>query len=430
MLKRVLSRFTSAAVATVFILFLSSQAFGSHHEDAKEEQTQEISTDGLQNEEWKNAPTPQGLDSKRYSPYALDSQLENDLAGGEENQSKTLFYFLLTVIILLLLGVLGTSMKLVKGLARLSGAKDEEPDYNTINARLLLAFLFVFLGGVLYETIIHKEYILPDSASEHGESIDMMLWITMGITGFVFVVTQILLFGFAFKYRQKKGQKALYYPHNDKLEILWTTIPAIALTVLVLFGFRIWVNTTMTNPENSQYEIELYAYQFGWKIRYPGPDGKLGRADYRLLNFDPEKGPINEVGIDSDDPASKDDIVSSELVLPKEAMVQLKMRSRDVLHAAHLPHFRAQMYCVPGTPTQFTLKPLYTTEEFRDKINKPEFNFELACNQICGSSHFNMRKEILVVEEADYNAWMKGQKAFFSNNTEDSDKQLTLREEK
>lgn len=424
--KRIFSRLLSPVLALFLVCMMTPPLLASHHEEDHEPQVTEVSTEGLQDTEWKEAPAPQGLDEKRTSAYALDSQLEGTSSDGDEG-SKTLFYLLLTVIVLLLLGVLATSMKLIQGLTKLSGEKEQEPDYNTMNARLMILFLVVFFGAIGYEIMIHKDYILPTSASKHGIDIDNMLWITTAICGFVFIVTQALLFGFAFQYRQKEGQKALYYPHNNKLEILWTTIPAIALTVLVLFGFRIWVNTTMTAKDVESYEIELYAYQFGWKIRYPGPDGKLGNADYRLLNFDPDKGIVNEVGLDPKDPAAQDDIVSSELVLPKGKMVKLRLRSRDVLHAALLPHFRAQMYCVPGTPTEINLEPIYTTEEFRSKINKPEFNFEMACNQICGASHFNMRKEILVVEEAAYLQWMGEQKAFYSNNTSSSDNQLTVK---
>lgn len=424
--KRIFSRLLSPLLALFLVCMLTPPLWASHDDQQHEPQATEVSTEGLQNEDWKDTPAPEGLEEKRVAPYAVDSQISL-VDSDKEDGPKTLFYVLLTAIILLLLGVLATSMQLVKGLSKLSSQKEEEPDYNTMNARLLVLFLVVFFAGIGYEIMIHKDYILPTSASAHGVDIDNMLWITTAITGFVFIVTQILLFGFVYQYRQKEGQTALYYPHNNKLEILWTTIPAIALTVLVLFGFRIWVNTTMTAKDVESYEIELYAYQFGWKIRYPGPDGKLGNADYRLLNFDPEKGIVNEVGLDAKDPDAQDDIISSDLILPKGKMVKLRLRSRDVLHAALLPHFRAQMYCVPGTPTEINLEPIYTTEEFRSKINKPEFNFEMACNQICGSSHFNMRKEILVVEEGDYLSWMMEQKPLFGNNTSSSANQLTLK---
>lgn len=391
---------------------------------ADEGATQEVVVDG----NWSESPGVPVLEEKRYSRYAIEQQLEQ--SGAEDGESvQTLFYVLITLIALLLLVVLGGAFSLIKKLAEASGQKAPETDFNKLNARLLLGFLIVFLLGIVYEIGIHSKYILPDAASEHGQDIDAMLWWTVGITGVVFVITQALLFIFSFKYQQKEGQTALYYPKNDKLEILWTTIPAIVLTVLVLFGFRVWVNTTILKGgeegDPDPYEIEVYAYQFAWKFRYPGADGKLGNTDYRLTMKD-TKGIINEIGLDPDDEASLDDIVSNELILPKGARVTLHLRSRDVLHAAHLPHFRSQMYCVPGTPTQMTLKPLYTTEEYRERIKNPEFNFELACNQICGGSHYNMRREIKVVEVSDYESWMQEQKALFADLETEDEGQLTL----
>ena len=143
--------------------------------------------------------------------------------------------------------------------------------------------------------------------------------------------------------------------------------------------------------------------------------------------MNPDAVDINLLGLDVNDPASMDDIVKDELILPKGKMVKLRMRSRDVLHSALLPHFRAQMYCVPGTPTQFNLTPLYTTEEFRAKLNKPEFNFELACNQICGASHYAMKREIIVVDEGEYLAWMSEQEPMFAGKTVNTPSQLTLK---
>lgn len=412
-----MSRIVAPRILSLLIVALvsftwSPSVWANHHEEPEKEAV-EHSTEGLQDAQWKDAPLAQDQDNKRFSQFAIDAQLEADDDDADSNEST--FHLLLAVIVILLMLIMAGAMKLMGGLNTLSGNKFKEPDYNKINAALLLAFVFVFFGGILYEIAIHSKYMLPTSASEHGREIDLMLWITTGLTGFVFIITQFLLFFFAFKYQEKEGQEALYYPKNDKLEIAWTTIPAIVLTVLVLFGFRVWVNTTITNAKVESYEIELYAYQFGWKFRYPGPDGKLGNADYRLINLNADNGPINPVGLDPKDPASADDILKDELIMPKGAMVKLRMRSRDVLHAAHLPHFRAQMYCVPGTPTQFNLKPIYTTDEFRSTINKPDFNFELACNQICGSSHYAMRREIIVIEEKDYLAWMGQQEALLAN---------------
>lgn len=424
MSKIVAPRILSMVLGLFFTIAIAQNSFAQTHESPDNAAAVEH-VDETQNPQWKNAPLPQDLANKRLSQFALDKQLD---ANKSIDTNNSLFYWLISLIVIMLLIVLGTAMKLLNGLSKISGATTKEPNYDKLNGNMFLAFLFVFMGAILYEIMIHKQYLLPESASKHGQSIDMILWITFALTGFVFVVTQALLFIFAFKYRQKEGQTAIYYPKNDKLEILWTTIPAVVLTLLVLFGFRIWVNTTITNANAEEYyEIELYAYQFGWKFRYPGPDGKLGRTDYRLTNTELPGGTVNAIALDITDPASADDIVKDELILPKGVMVKLRMRSRDVLHAAHLPHFRAQMYCVPGTPTQFNLEPLYTTEEFRSRINKPDFNFELACNQICGASHYAMKREIKVVELKDYTAWMSSEKPLFTSAENSNTNQLTLK---
>lgn len=418
-------RVLSLVLVVLFTFTAANPLFAFHHE---EEHTEDVATvqGSMQDETWAEAPVPQGLDNKRYSQYAIDMQLEND-SSAVSDSGKATFYFLITLIVVLLLVVLGVAGSLLSGLRKISGDTSEF-NYNNLNAKLMLAFLFLLFGGIAYEIVIHSKYILPESASVHGKDIDTIMWITAGITGFVFVITQFLLFWFAFRYQQKDGQKAVYYPKNDKLELVWTTVPAVVLTVLVLFGFRIWVNTTITTVNNNEYEVELYAYQFGWKFRYPGPDGKLGKTDYRLTNTEMPDGTPNAVGIDLSDPASADDVLQDELILPKGKMIKLKMRSRDVLHSALLPHFRAQMYCVPGTPTQFNITAKYTTEEFRDKIGDAEFNFELACNQICGSNHYNMKRYIRVIDESEYVAWLNDlTPAMATSNDTDYNNQLTLK---
>lgn len=156
--------------------------------------------------------------------------------------------------------------------------------WNNVNAGLMILFLIAFLGLVFYEFSIHGKYILiNDSSSEHGARLDQMMMITFAITMFVFVVTQILLFWFAFRYRAKKGVKALFYPDNDKLELIWTIVPAIVLTVLVIGGLNAWRSIMKPAPEGTA-EIEVFAEQFKWTVRYPGADGELGNSNYNLIS--------------------------------------------------------------------------------------------------------------------------------------------------
>jgi cytochrome c oxidase subunit II len=155
--------------------------------------------------------------------------------------------------------------------------------WNNVNATLMLLFLVVGMSAAIWEYVIHSKHFLPESASEHGVTLDNMMTITFIITGIVFIITHILLFWFAFKYRQKKNVKALYYPDNDKLEMVWTIIPAIVLTVLVIGGLTAWQDITR-KADKGTAEIELFAYQFGWTARYPGNDNVLGNANYNLIS--------------------------------------------------------------------------------------------------------------------------------------------------
>jgi cytochrome c oxidase subunit 2 len=177
--------------------------------------------------------------------------------------------------------------------------------------------------------------------------------------------------------------------------------------------------------------VELYAYQFDWRARYAGVDNTLGEANVRLIEG------VNQLGVDVSDPNAQDDKVVNELHLPIGKKVLFKMRSQDVLHSAYMPHFRAQMNCVPGMITQFAYTPNITTKDMRlneDVIAKVthineirtaknieliakgeevlemyDFEFLLLCNKICGSNHFNMQMNIVVETEEEFNAWIAEQ---------------------
>ncbi|HEY0749650.1 MAG TPA: cytochrome c oxidase subunit II transmembrane domain-containing protein, partial [Chitinophagaceae bacterium] len=167
------------------------------------------------------------------------------------------------IIVALILGfiIVFQIAKASEYVAILRGEERTRKESNKINAFLLLAFLVIGLFGVWYCNETLKDKILGEAASDHGEKIDTMLWITIAITGFVFVVTQILLFWFAYKYQERDDRKAYYYPHNNKLELIWTVRPAIVLTVLVGFGLYYWFQITGEAPKNAQV-IEVTGKQF------------------------------------------------------------------------------------------------------------------------------------------------------------------------
>src|SRR6195952_5870438 len=210
---------------------------------------------------------------------------------------------LLIAIVVMIFVVIFQISKASEYVSVLKGEEKTRKQTNKINAFLLISFLILGLIGVWWcNDLLYPKTLFPmGAASEMGQKIDLMLYITIGVTGVVFVITQILLFWFAFKYQENDDRKAYYFPHNTKLELLWTTVPAIFLTVLVVFGLKYWFKMTGEAPKNS-IVVEVTGHQFGWEFRYPGSDKVLGRKNYKLT-----KG-ANGLGVDFTAPASLDDI--------------------------------------------------------------------------------------------------------------------------
>jgi cytochrome c oxidase subunit II len=301
--------------------------------------------------------------------------------------------------------------------AVLRGEEKAKKQTNRINAFLLLAFLIIGLIGVYYCNVKLRGKILGEAASDHGVLIDRMLYITIALTGVVFLITQICLFWFAYKYQSSDTRKPYYYPHNNKLELIWTVIPAIALTVLVGFGLYYWYGITGTAPKDAMV-VEVTGSQFKWEFRYPGKDGMLGKKYFK--NYDEAKG--NPMGQLWDDPANHDDIVTSgEMHLVVNKPVKLVIGSKDVIHDVGLAHFRMKMDAVPGTPTTMWFTPRFTTKQMQEKENNPNFVYELSCDQMCGKGHTGMRGVVVVESQEEFDAWLAGKKAQYYVANPDKD---------
>jgi len=312
------------------------------------------------------------------------------------------------IIAILALGFLITFQiaKASEYVAVLRGEEKARKQTNKINAFLLLAFLIIGMIGVYYCNETYKGRILGEPASDHGVLIDRMLYITIALTGIVFVVTQVALFWFAFKYQESDKRKAFFYPHNNKLELIWTVIPAIALTVLVGFGLFYWFKITGDAPKDAM-QVEVVGKQFGWEFRYPGKDGILGKKYFKKV--DPANN--NPVGQIWEDPANHDDIfMEQEMHLVVNKPVKLVIGAKDVIHDVGLAHFRMKMDAVPGTPTTMWFTPKYTTKQMAEKTGKPNFTYEISCDQMCGQGHWSMRGVIVVETQEEFDAWMTGKK--------------------
>ena len=276
-------------------------------------------------------------------------------------------------------------------------------DDNNKNGIFFLLTIPLFLGFVVWQIVTWDHLLLPPASSLHGAEIDSLMKVSMTLILIVFFALTPMLFFFAYKYRGKKGNTAYFFSHNNKLEVVWTVVPTIILTALIIFGLRTWDRAM--NPDLSQASIiEVYSKQFDWTARYAGDDNILGQSSYLLV-----KGK-NTLGVDMLDEQSSDDIVTREVHLPVNKPVLLKFRSRDVIHSAFLPHFRVQMNCVPGLSTQFGFTPTKTTEEMKSQEGE-DFEYVLLCNKICGAAHFNMQMKFIVESEEDYNKWIASQKS-------------------
>lgn len=335
---------------------------------------------------------------------------------------------------------------------------------NKNQGSMMLLFMLAYFAFFAWLFAKYSDQLLPTSGSVHGETLDTLLAFNFWIITIVFVITHFFLFYFAYKYTFNKDRKALYYTHSNKLEMIWTVVPAIFLAAIVIFGLNAWIGITDEAPEGSMV-VELYPKQFDWTARYSGQDSVLGASNYNMIAtnnplgvitnssieqmsnglkaeiaeleaslVDVPSGGVKEAdiietiakrkrqlvrveGFGALDIASReggnDDILKkNEFYLPKNKSVKFVFRSRDVIHSAYMPHFRAQMNCVPGMVTQFHFVPKHTTEEMKELSGDEDFEYTLLCNKICGAAHYNMKMTIKVVEQEEFDAWLTNQKTF------------------
>ncbi len=363
--------------------------------------------------------------------------------------------FLIAVLLVVVFVQIGKINEIV---ARLRGQEVADRDGDEISAKLMVVFMVLFLVGSTASAIFYKDSMLGygplELATPHALAIQGLINTTIFFTGIVFIVTHIALFLFAYKYRRKEGRVAKFIDDNHTLEIIWTAIPAVVMAILVTMGLYVWnntmadvgeeekpiafVSTDMSEEDikegvgdNTYLEIEATGMQFAWILRHPGPDGLIGEKNYKMIDAE------NQLGQDFSDAKNIDDIILDELVLPVGQKVRVRITSRDVLHNFAIPHFFVKMDAVPGMPTYFVFTPTITTEQYRENLSShpdwqvpadatdpdskmrwEEFNYELACAELCGRSHYSMRKIVKVVSREEYNQWLKDNmdKSYYLNN--------------
>lgn len=340
--------------------------------------------------------------------------------------------FLVIISIVLIAVIVVQIGKVTELAAKIRGEEEMQYEVNRSQGGYMIIFLVVFLVGCIASAIYFKNYMLgygPHTpASQHGSILDKMFQVTLFFTGIVFVITHILLFYFGWKYSAKKGRKALFIPHDNKLEIIWTAIPAVVMTFLVVGGLDAWNEVMADVTEGDDYmEIEATGFQFGWNLRYPGSDGLIGEKNYKLITSE------NPLGQNWKDLKNHDDFLATELVLPVGQKIRVRITAQDVLHNFYLPHFRVKMDAVPGMPTYFVFTPTKTTEEYRAELKKfPEYNvpdpadptkmlwetfdYELACSELCGRGHYSMKRPVKIVSQEEYDTWFAAQSSYYFSN--------------
>ena len=352
-------------------------------------------------------------------------------------------------------------------------SKIKEDDQSQVgmreNRRRALSWpLFVVGYFALFIWVVLRwgPHILPESASQHGESIDFLFDLNWIIIIAAFVITHVVLGWFAASYFARPGSQAEFITHNNKLEMVWTVVPAAVLAVIIIYGLRTWDEYNGEIAEDA-INIELYAKQFDWTARYAGNDNVLGKANFNFINTANPLGLVNDAtisiriselesqiaelqeelnhvpkdGLKEEEildqihhkesqlskihafkrnneivksAANDDKLVKVEFHIPVGRQINIEMRSQDVIHSAFLPHFRAQMNCVPGMITRMRFVPTITTAEMRQKTGNPEFDYILLCNKICGAAHYNMQMNVIVDTPEDYEKWLAEQSTFSS----------------
>ena len=225
----------------------------------------------------------------------------------------------------------------------------------------------------------------PKAVTVHGHDIDRLLMAIFWLTLAVFIATQVVYVWFLVKYRYRKGVKAVYSHGNNRLEIIWTAIPAVIFVVLAILSNRLWLQLRTTTPKDA-LKIDIMAYQFGFHIRNPGVDQTLGNYNLELVSKE------NYFGQKRDDSKGFDDYQSeNQFTIPVHTPVNVLLRSMDVIHAFYIPEFRVYQDMVPGHEIDWMWFEAEQTG-----------HYAIACNQLCGGGHYNMQAKVDVVSKEDY----------------------------
>ncbi len=260
---------------------------------------------------------------------------------------------------------------------------------------LLVIWLITFLSTYFFAA---KTWWLPHGASAAARFIDGQFTLTYLLMGIVFVAAQGALGLFVWQYRDRPGARAVKYSHgNTTLEILWTGLTAVLFIGLNLMGSSVWAHERFEPAHAGAVQVEVTGMQFAWYFRYPGADGKYGPTNPRLM--DPSAGNEAAIGLETSDPAAKDDVVAGTMYIPVNREVDLTLRAVDVIHSFFVPSLRFKQDAVPG----LAIRMHFTPTEIGD--------YELACAELCGLGHYKMHGMVHVVSQEDFDKWLAQREA-------------------
>ena len=257
--------------------------------------------------------------------------------------------------------------------------------------RFMLAVVLWGVAAALAIPFFTQTWWLPEAISEHARTVDAQFMRTLYGTGVVFILSQLALGYVVWKYGGSRREPATYSHGNNTMEALWTGAIAVLFIGLAIVGERVWAAVHYSGAAAGALEIELTGQQFAWNVRYPGPDGKFGALDLKQIN---DAGG-NPLGVDSKDPAGKDDITVPTMAVPVNRPVQLILKTKDVTHAFSVRELRLKQDTVPG----LTIRIPFTAQKTG--------RYEIACMELCGLGHYKMRTFLDVLEPAEYEKWLK-----------------------
>ena len=251
----------------------------------------------------------------------------------------------------------------------------------------VIIWLITTLSVLLF---VSGKWWFPTAISEHAPALDRQFMITIVVVGISFTAAQVGLGWMVWKYRDtgKTGDRAVYSHGSNRLEVLWTVITAVIFIALAVMGQSVWAQLRLHDAPAGSYTVEAVAQQFQWNFHYMGADNKFGRTDPALI----DDGALNFIGLDPADAAGRDDSVTSALAIPVNRPVELRLRSKDVIHNFWVPQLRFKQDLVPG----MEIKVHFTA----NKVGK----YELACAELCGQLHFKMKSYMLVLPEDEITA--------------------------